>query len=73
MMKKQTKTDESNGDFAPFKTLRRRAIRKKKSLTAEENEDEENEDNAIESERQNAAESGIPSIFRNKTTQPLMG
>jgi len=49
--------DESNWDFAPFKTLKRNAIRMKKLRNAEENEDEENQDNAIESEKQNTAES----------------
>jgi len=63
-------SDESNGDFAPFKTLKRKAIRKKKSRIVEEDEDEENEDNVIESEEQKTAESRIPSIFRNKIAGP---
>ena len=63
-------SDESNGDFAPFKTLKRKAIRKKKSRIVEEDEDEESEDSVIESEKQKAAESRIPSIFRNKIAGP---
>ena len=63
-------SDESNGDFAPFKTLKRKAIRKKKLRVVEEDEDGENEDDAIESEEQKIAESRIPSIFRNKIAGP---
>ncbi|RPA98586.1 hypothetical protein L873DRAFT_1790175 [Choiromyces venosus 120613-1] len=63
-------SDESNGDFAPFKALKRKAIRKKKSRIVEEEEDEENDDNAIESDKKKMAESKIPSIFRNKIAQP---
>ncbi|PWW76621.1 hypothetical protein C7212DRAFT_363542 [Tuber magnatum] len=63
-------SDESNGDFAPFKILKRKAIRQKKSRIVEEDEDGENEDNVIESEKKNIAESKIPSIFRNKIVQP---
>ena len=62
-------SDESNGDFAPFKTLKRKAIRKKKLRVVEEDEDGENDD-AIESEEQKIAESRIPSIFRNKIAGP---
>ncbi|KAG0130441.1 hypothetical protein HOY82DRAFT_562200 [Tuber indicum] len=61
-------SDESNGDFAPFKTLKRRAIRKSKSRIVEEDEDGESEDDTIESEKK-IAESKIPSIFRNKIAQ----
>jgi len=63
-------SDESNGDFAPFKTLKRKAIRKKKLRIVEEDEDGENEDNPIESGEQKIAESRIPSIFRNKIAGP---
>ncbi|KAG0641221.1 hypothetical protein HOY80DRAFT_955655 [Tuber brumale] len=62
-------SDESNGDFAPFKTLKRKAIRKSKSRIVEEDEDGESEDNMIESEKKKIAESKIPSIFRNKIAQ----
>lgn len=58
-------SDESNGDFAPLKSLKRKEQRRK-SRVVEDDDELEIEQEAI------APESRIPSIFRNKVAHPAL-